>query len=585
MKTSYHLTRLTNVLLTVFGCSLATSVCSAPTVSPNGAFAGVRSNAAIISDPTRTNQKTLSTPSYRSKSAEEFKLPTVPKTTPINTGGTLLLKQVQFSGNTVFSNEELQELIQPYLNRALTGRDLEALRDSINSHYVNEGYINSGAMIPKQSVTNGVLQIQIIEGKLNEVRLEGMERLNDDYVKDRLKVGAGEPLNFKHLQQSYQYLLKDPLIERLNGTLVPGKQAGESVLNVKVTRARPYQLYADVDDYTTPVVGGYTGRIGGWVDNLTGYGERIDGSVAITGGSASFNTGIDIPLNAYDTRASFRYNNASSSLIESPIDKLNIKTKVISYDAGLSHPVYRDLEQELKVGVNFSVRQSYSSLDGQPFSFTEGLPANQGNTQATVLRLWQQYLYQGIDNAFVMRSTFNTGLNALGATIQNNDLLPSGEFFSWLGQAQYNHRVMNNGAQVVLKGAIQQAAAPLLPIERFSVGGIYSVRGFRESYFVRDNGFNVGIDFRYPIFGGEVGAEHSLFLIPFMDYGGAWNNPTLADLNPRKDYLHSIGLGFDWHYKNINAEFFWAGNISGVKPQGTTIQDQGVHFKVGVTAF
>lgn len=581
MKTSYYLTRLTNVLLTVLGCGLAGSVLSAPnTVSTGSAFG----NAAIISDPTRTNQKTLTSPNYRN-SQDSFKLPTAPKTTPINTGGTLILKQVLFTGNTVFDNEELHTLILPYLNRTLTGRDLETLRNSISSYYVDAGYINSGAIIPKQSISNGTLNIKIIEGKLNEVRLEGMDGLNDAYVRDRLKIGAGEPLNFKHLQQSYQYLLKDPLIERLNSTLAPGKQAGESVLNVKVTRARPYQLYAAVDDYTTPIVGGYTGRIGGWIDNLTGYGERIDGSVAITGGSASFNTGIEIPLTPYDTRFSFRYNNASSSLIESPIDKLNIKTKVISYDGGISQPVYRDIAQELKVGADFSVRQSYSTLDGQAFSFTEGLPANQGNIQSTVLRLWQQYIYQGIDNAFVMRSTFNTGLNALGATIQNNDLLPSGEFFSWLGQAQYNHRVMDNGAQIVLRGTIQQTPDPLLPIERFSVGGVYSVRGFRESYFVRDNGFNVGIDFRYPIFGGEQGAEHSLFLIPFMDYGGAWNNPTLADLNPQQDYLHSIGLGFNWHYKNINAELFWAGNISGAKAQGTTIQDQGIHFKVGVTAF
>jgi hemolysin activation/secretion protein len=305
----------------------------------------------------------------------------------------------------------------------------------------------------------------------------------------------------------------------------------------------------------------------------------------VTGGTLGVNTGVDIPLNDYDTHATFRYSNSNSSLIEHPINDLKIKTKVIAYEGGLSQPIYRSSGIDLKAGVNFSVRQSDSSILGEPFSFTEGLPLGAGKTQVTALRFWQQYIQQGEKNVFVARSTFSTGLNALGATIQNNNLLPSGEFFSWLGQAQYSHQVMDNGAQIVLKGIVQQAADPLLPLERFTVGGVYSVRGYRENYYVRDNGFSTGVDFRYPLFGGEHAAEHSLILIPFMDYGGAWNNPTESDLNPKKDYLHSAGLGFEWHYSHVNTQFFWAHDIAGVKAGGRNIQDDGIHFKVGFVAF
>ncbi len=541
-------------------------------------------NATVITP----NQKPLLAPEFRKQEVNEgFVLPPAPKSLSIAEQGKIQIKQVTFTGNTVINNDDLQKIALSFLNRPLSARDLEELRSRIMAVYVDAGYINSGAVIPTQSVASGALQLKIIEGQLTEVKLEGMGRLREDYVRDRLIIGAGSPLNFKNLQERYQVLLADPLIERLNGSLQPGTHPGDGVLSVKVTRARPYQLYADADNYTTPIVGGYTGRLGGWVDNLSGFGERIDANFMATGGALGVNTGIEIPLNAYDTHATFRYSNTSSALVEKPINQLDIKTNVIGYEGGLSQPLYRSPGLNLKAGVNFSVRESDSTLLGQAFSFTEGLPTNQGTTQVTVLRLWQQYLQQGARNAFVARSTFSQGLNALGATIQNNSLLPSGEFFSWLGQTQYSHRIMENGAQIVWKGVLQQSADPLLPLERFALGGVYSVRGYRENYYVRDNGFNTGLEFRYPLFGGEAAAKHSLFLIPFMDYGGAWNNATLADLNPKKDYLHSVGVGFDWHYKQMNTEFYWAHSITNVRAISgeRNIQDDGIHFKVGFVAF
>jgi hemolysin activation/secretion protein len=569
------------LMTALVGCSIVSLAVGAPDTSFD---ANNLSNTTAVTP----NQKQLDTPEFRKQDAkQEFVLPPAPKSSPIVEQGKVQIKQVAFNGNTVVSNDQLQKIALSFLNRPLSVRDLEDLRSRVTAVYVDAGYISSAAIIPQQSVASGVLQIKIIEGRLTGVKLEGMGRLREGYVRDRLIIGAGSPLNFKNLQEKYQVLLADPLIERMNGSLQPGTHPGDGVLSVKVTRARPYQLYAGADNYTTPIVGGYTGRLGGWVDNLTGLGERIDANFMATGGSLGVNTGIEVPLNAYDTHATFRYSNTSSALVEKPINQLDIRTNVIGYEGGLSQPLYRSPDINLKAGINFAVRESHSTFLGHPYSFTEGLPDNMGTTQVTVLRLWQQYVQQGARNAFVARSTFSKGLNALGATIQNDSLLPSGEFFSWLGQSQYSHRVMDNGAQIVWKGVLQQASDPLLPLERFALGGVYSVRGYRENYYVRDNGFSTGLEFRYPLFGGEPAAKHSLFLIPFMDYGGAWNNSTRADLNPKKDYLHSVGIGFDWHYKQVNTEFFWAHSITNVKAISgeRNIQDDGIHFKIGFVAF
>lgn len=546
-----------------------------------------RNTNPIVNDPTRASEKPLKIPVFRQEKPEDkLVLPAVPKPTLLPNEGRLVINKVLFSGNTVISDEDLQKIAQPFLSRPLTARDLEELRGRVTAAYVDAGYINSGAVIPSQSAAKGELQLKIVEGTLTEVRLEGMGWLREGYLRDRIIIGAGSPLNLKSLQEKYLLLLNDPLIERLNGSLLPGAHPGESVLTVKVSRARPYQLYANGDNYTAPIVGSYTGRIGGWVDNLTGFGEHIDAEFMGSEGAFGGTTGIDIPLTAYDTHASFRYSNTKSSLIEKPSDKLDIKSTIIGYEGGISQPLYRTPGIDVMAGVNFAVRQSNSTfLGGEPYAFTEGLPFGVGTTQATVFRAWQQLTTQGSNNTFVLRSTFNKGLNALGATIQKGGLLPGGEFFSWLGQTQYIHRVMDNGAQVVIKGAVQVTNDPLLPIERFAVGGVRSVRGYRENYYVRDNGFSSGLEFRYPLFGGESGSKHSLFLIPFMDYGGAWNNPTQADAKPKQDYLHSVGIGFNWHYSHVNTEFFWAHDIANVQAPGRDIQDDGIHFKVSFLAF
>jgi hypothetical protein len=48
---------------------------------------------------------------------------------------------------------------------SLTAEDLESLRLALTYYYVNHGYVTSGAVVPEQDVADGVLTMQIIEGK------------------------------------------------------------------------------------------------------------------------------------------------------------------------------------------------------------------------------------------------------------------------------------------------------------------------------------------------------------------------------------------------------------------------------------
>lgn len=84
-------------------------------------------------------------------------------------------------------------------------------------------------------------------------------------------------------------------------------------------------------------------------------------------------------------------------------------------------------------------RDAQSFLLGLPFSFTAG--SDNGKTNVTALRLFQDWGNGDAEHALALRSTFSIGLPILGATVANTGTQPSGKFFAWLGQAQYVRRI------------------------------------------------------------------------------------------------------------------------------------------------
>src|SRR5262249_3452892 len=97
-------------------------------------------------------------------------LPPVPPLAPEERerllGPWVFVQQILITGNTVFSEAELAAVTQDYVNRPVTSEDLEALRLALTRLYVNAGYVNSGAILPDQTVTGGIIRLQIIEGAL-----------------------------------------------------------------------------------------------------------------------------------------------------------------------------------------------------------------------------------------------------------------------------------------------------------------------------------------------------------------------------------------------------------------------------------
>ena len=81
------------------------------------------------------------------------------------------IKKVQVLGSTVL-HSEIAALIKPYENREVTFEELIGLRSAITQLYIQNGYVTSGAFLPNnQSLNDGVVQIQVVEGELETIEL------------------------------------------------------------------------------------------------------------------------------------------------------------------------------------------------------------------------------------------------------------------------------------------------------------------------------------------------------------------------------------------------------------------------------
>ena len=170
------------------------------------------------------------------------------------------------------------------------------------------------------------------------------------------------------LQERFQLLLQDSLIERMEGRLSPGLTPGQSLLDLSVIRAKPYHLTLSTDNHRPPSTGAEQGRLNGLVRNLTGFGDTLDLSLGYSEGSFNYGGGFSIPINRYDTRLSFRAYVSRSSIVEEPLEDINIDSKLRGYEFGIDQPLYRSLERSFSVGAKIAVRKNRNTLLGDPFS-------------------------------------------------------------------------------------------------------------------------------------------------------------------------------------------------------------------------
>lgn len=516
-----------------------------------------------------------------------------------------ILKAVVFDGSHSLSDEQLQAIVAPLIGKTITRVDLDNLRLQFLEAYKQAGYIYPSVILPSQHISGGTVHFQINESRLTQINVKGNEGLHPGYIQNRLTLAADEGIKREDLQERFQNLLTDPLIERVNGVLRPGSNPGDTVLDLEVKRAKPYELHVGMDNATTPFVGSYTGHLEGLVRNLTGWGDFLRVNLGGSEGTKTIGGYFSMPLNAYDTRLNLGYQGNLSNVIDSHWQKFNIESSFMDLNVGISHPVYKTQNRILSVEGQFAFRQTNSSIGDQSISLGEECGYKTPNLNPTVnavpeadhckattsvFRFIQSYVDRDASQVISLRSSLNAGTDLLSATVNPNGI-GDGRFFSWTGQLRYLRKLDERGTQLFLRGDLQLASNTLLPLERFALGGINTVRGYRQNELVRDEGYAAAIELRYPLFTEQETDGHRLNIVPFFDVGGVSSDPhrlAAPQAAQSSKNLMSTGIGLQWTWQQLDADFYWARALSSLNTSGRgdeDIQDSGIHFRLHARIF
>ncbi|MEO1183360.1 MAG: ShlB/FhaC/HecB family hemolysin secretion/activation protein [Cyanobacteria bacterium J06636_27] len=495
--------------------------------------------------------------------------------TTFPTGNTFFVKEIQIKGNSVLE-DEINQIKQPLENKQISFEQLLQLRSRITQLYAKNGYISSGAFIPNnQNVAEGIVQIQVVEGELEGINITGLQRLRKSYVRSRIQRLAGKPLNQNRLEQALQLLQIDPVIERVNAELTAGTVPGNNILQLQITEADAFHAGVTFANNQSPSVGSEQASVFVAHDNLLGFADEFSAEYGITEGLDVYSLNYSIPFNSLDGTVGVRFSNSDSRIIEEEFNDLDIRSETETFSLNLRQPLVYTPDNEITLGLALDLRRSQTFiLDDIPFSFTEG--PEEGESKLSVIRFSQDWLRRNANSVLAVRSQFSVGIDAFDSTV--NDSGTDGRFVAWVGQFQWVQR-LSPRILMLAKVNTQLTGDSLLSAEKISIGGVDTVRGYRQNKVVTDSGIVGGIEARIPL----LSQVETLQLIPFFDIGTGWNN---RSDNPDPQTLASLGLGLQWQpLRGLGLRFDYGIPLIGRRENGNSLQENGFNFSVRYQPF
>jgi hemolysin activation/secretion protein len=433
----------------------------------------------------------------------------------------ILIRKIVTDPSEILSGDEIGQITAKYEELNVGIAELYQMLQAINELYLKKGYFTAKAVLPPQKIEDGVVRIQLVEAHYDRFLLEGNEHTRSAYILKRLLSQSGNLVNIATLERDIFYFNRTNDVQ-IRAELKPGQGFGLSDCLLTVEEPQNIQTTLFGDNAGSVNTGQY--RYGlTWTDNSL-FGNRdclmvnplwVEGTWA---GSLSYSS----PVNKFGTRLGFTYSRNQSNVISGPYASLDIVSNETDLGINLSHP-FR-VKPNFKWDGFISLYQKDAETDFSGMTLID----YQVKTYAAGVA------FQNVDSKGFWYSRYDLSQG-------ESDI---GDDFLQLNVSVIRQQKLQND-QVLIGRLVGQATdGRLLPsTEQFSIGGMSTVRGFSNGQLSGDQGYNLSIEYDYPI-----RALPKLKGILFIDHGGAFpfkgNNNSVSSA----DYLTSVGFGANFVY-------------------------------------
>jgi hemolysin activation/secretion protein len=397
------------------------------------------------------------------------------------------LRSITVEGSSVYSAADLAPLYADLIGRDVSAAAVYAVANRIAAKYGQDGYLVARAVIVPQAVDpkGAALRIRVAEGFIESVEWPAAAaRYRDLFTPCIDKLESERPARAKTIERCL-LLANDAPGLAFSSSLKAGKSQGGSVLVVTLTE-KPFDAAVRVDNR------GVRGQ-GPWEQTTTLTENNrlgVDESATLTYAGALHVSELQfLGLNyhqvltpdglAYDS--TLTHSEGKPGLAD--LLALDFKSRSTTFESGLTYPVIRSREQNLRLSALVFAEDEFSETLGAPFS----------DDRLRGFRLRANYdqvdTWFGAVGQSQIIGTFSQGIDGFGSTSNANPLASvAGGRVDFSKFEVVGSRTQMLGAGFSLYGAVDAtwAGSALLAAEQCTYGGMYIGRAFEPDALVGD---------------------------------------------------------------------------------------------------
>jgi len=435
-------------------------------------------------DPGRIDERLRQRPD--APSVLPLEVPSLPQQeAPPQSDLRVTLTDVIFEGASAVPVADLEVLAAGYLGREMPLAEVFRLAEEVTAEYRRRGFVLSRAVVGPQRIETGVVTIQVLEGYVASVKIEGDAGGYRPFLESYMApVLAGRPTSGDALSRAL-LLARDLRGPSVRAVVTPSATLPGAADISLVVEQKPVEGFVALDNRGSRWLGPVQVYGGVTFNDALGLGERISGTVvaAPQDGELGFvSLNYEQPVGA----SGLRMNAFASYAVTEPGDelaRLGVEGESTTLGFGLTYPFVRSRATNILFRANFTARDSESSNDFIDPLFDDSVRTVSAEVFGNHADVW------GGVTTWQIGAT--RGLDLFGAT-QDSDRNKSRA----TGSAEATRmnielsrlQPLVAGFYLQLAATAQLSSDSLLASEEFGLGGSAFARAFDPSEVTGDKG-------------------------------------------------------------------------------------------------
>lgn len=456
----------------------------------------------------------------------------------------LRLEHLAIDPSVILTDEEIAGIKAKYEGADMALDGLAVITDDIDALYASKGYI-AKAIIPPQTVENGILTISLVEGRLGAIHLVDNQFTQDVFFTHRLNSRDGDLIHIASLEDDITYFNSTNDVS-IRAELMPGEAFGTTDLALHVTEPDNNQFSLALDNAGRRDTGRYRTSFTWQNASLFGFRDALGLTLLYApGGTEVGSLSYNFPLTRRGVRVGATYNVNSVGFHEGTYAPVGLEVQSDSTSLTWSYPVHADEAIKVLLSADWHYKESHTYLSKAKLTSSRTQSAVVGLTVETHTPTGTWTINQGVHG----------GRSRAPAFI-------SGRYYKYTANVQ---RTINapDGITWVYRGAMQYTLDKMLPPdEQFTLGGSTTVRGHKEGAVSGDRGYRLTVEYHRPI-------HERIRANVFVDHGGVYPFKGNEEPQSEEEYVTSAGLGAEIHlFKSTTMQLHYGLPIGKGAPSG-----------------